>query len=126
MNVNGIHLPLPDHWKSLQDETTLRSLIDRRKDKAIAIFKHSTRCSRSHFAMSRLMEQSLPSDPVDFYFLDLLSFRSLSNTVAQELQTMHQSPQLILVRDGSVVYHASHESINWRKALAQLSAQSTS
>ena len=49
---------------------------------------------------------------IDLYYLDLLSFREVSNGVAEKFKVMHQSPQLLVIRNGSVVAHDSHGSIN--------------
>jgi bacillithiol system protein YtxJ len=51
-------------------------------------------------------------DNADALFLDLLQFRELSNILAEQLHVKHESPQVIVVRNGKAVYHASHDSIN--------------
>jgi bacillithiol system protein YtxJ len=45
------------------------------------------------------------------YYLDLLNYRDISNEIAVKFQVMHQSPQLIVVRNGTAVHHASHNDI---------------
>ncbi|GAB4158308.1 MAG: hypothetical protein Tsb0033_11290 [Winogradskyella sp.] len=48
----------------------------------------------------------------DLYYLDLLSYRDVSNEVGYKFQVMHQSPQLLVIRNGVAVAHASHGAIN--------------
>jgi bacillithiol system protein YtxJ len=48
----------------------------------------------------------------DLYFLDLLSHREVSNEVAYKFQVLHESPQLIIVKNGVTVAHASHGGIH--------------
>ena len=48
---------------------------------------------------------------VDFtaYFLDLLSYREISNVVAYQFDVVHQSPQLLIIKNGIAVAHASQK-----------------
>jgi bacillithiol system protein YtxJ len=48
----------------------------------------------------------------DLHYLDLLNYRDVSNEVGYKFQVMHQSPQLLVLRNGVVVAHASHGAIN--------------
>jgi bacillithiol system protein YtxJ len=50
-------------------------------------------------------------DKVTPYYLDLLEFRPISNEIAGRFGVMHQSPQIILIKDGNAVYTASHSDI---------------
>lgn len=74
------------------------------------IYKHSTRCNICTDAFEVIEDtfgkdvQNLP--PV--YYLDLLSLRSISNEIEERLNVVHQSPQLILVKNGAAVWHMSH------------------
>lgn len=79
------------------------------KPHPVAIFKHSTRCSISSMAKSRLERSILPDIP--FYYLDLLNYRQVSNYVAEKLDIQHQSPQLIVVKNSIVLYNDSHNNI---------------
>jgi bacillithiol system protein YtxJ len=45
------------------------------------------------------------------YFLDLLEHRDISNEIVIRFGVVHQSPQLILIKDGKAVYNASHSDI---------------
>ena len=99
------------HWIHLTDDEQLKQIISKSQIKPQVIFKHSTRCSISAVALQRLQKVSQPSD-IDFYFLDLLSFRGLSNNIAQVFSVPHESPQVLVIRDGQCVYEESHMGIS--------------
>lgn len=63
--------------------------------------------------------ESLPEN-INLYFLDLLRFRELSNAIATDFDVFHQSPQLLLVKDGQCIYEASHGDISVEEALEQI------
>ena len=101
-------------WEILDSHEKLAQLVEDSKKtelKAVAVFKHSTRCSISSMAKSRL-ERSWSLKEVPIYYLDLLSFRDISNAIANQFQIEHQSPQLIIIKNGEAVYHASHGAID--------------
>jgi bacillithiol system protein YtxJ len=89
----------------------LRQLITRSQNRPQVIFKHSTRCSVSAVALQRLQKVAQPTD-IDFYFLDLLAFRDVSNKIAETFRVHHESPQVLLIRDGDCVYEESHMGIS--------------
>jgi bacillithiol system protein YtxJ len=86
------------------------------------IFKHSTRCSISMMAKRRfeLDWANLP-DNMPLYFLDLLKHRDLSNKIAQDFSVYHESPQLLLIKDGECVLDQSHGSISVDETMSVLS-----
>lgn len=85
------------------------------------IFKHSTRCSISMMAKRRfeLDWEDLPED-MPLYFLDLITYRDLSKQVAEVFQVHHESPQLLLIKDGECVLDQSHGGISIEEALSVL------
>jgi bacillithiol system protein YtxJ len=77
------------------------------------IFKHSTRCSISRFVLADFIAHfGYSSNEFGAYYLDLLSYREISNAIAQRFEVHHQSPQLIVIKNGKAIAHASHEGIN--------------
>jgi len=82
------------------------------------IFKHSTRCSISMMAKRKfeLDWTDLPED-IDLYFLDLIKYRELSAQIAHDFQVHHESPQLLLIKDGECVLDQSHGAISVEEAL---------
>ena len=99
------------HWIHLTDEEQLKQIISKSQIRPQVIFKHSTRCSISSVALQRLQKVSQPSD-IDFYFLDLLSYRGLSGKIAEAFGVPHESPQVLVIKDGQCVYEESHMSIS--------------
>ena len=75
------------------------------------VFKHSTRCSISIMVLNRF-EREWNNTSVNSYFLDLLNYRDVSNQIATIFEVEHQSPQVLLIKNGTCVYHASHNAID--------------
>ena len=98
------------NWISLTDESEIEQIKKNSIEKPQVIFKHSTRCSISSMAKSRLERSSIPKN-VDFYYLDLIKYRSVSNFIADEFKVEHASPQVLLIKDGVCVYDESHSGI---------------
>ena len=99
-------------WIPLNNITQLDTIADKSKTKTQLIFKHSTRCGISRMVMNQFVAAYDVDANVDLYYLDLLSYRDVSNEVGYKFQVMHQSPQLLVLRNGVVVAHASHGGIN--------------
>lgn len=96
-------------WKILDDVAQLDEIVETSKTKPVAIFKHSTRCSISSAAKSRMDNGwDVPEEEVEVYYLDLIANRGISNTIAERFGVRHESPQVILFKGGQAVYHASH------------------
>lgn len=85
------------------------------------IFKHSTRCSISLMAKKKLeLEGEVIPENVPVYYLDLLNYREISNAIAEIFQVHHQSPQLLVIKDGECIFEASHGEISAEEAAEQL------
>lgn len=99
-------------WHMLTDMEQLAVIEEESKSLPVAIFKHSTRCGVSRTVLKRFeQDYSLPKEKIKLYFLDLLAHRSISNEIASRFQVHHESPQLIVIKEGKVVHHDSHHSI---------------
>ena len=109
------------HWIHLTDEEQLKQIITKSQIRPQVIFKHSTRCSISAVALQRLQKVAQPSD-IDFYFLDLLAYRGLSNKVAESFKVHHESPQVLVIRDGECVYDESHMGISMTEIMDHVHA----
>ena len=100
-------------WIPLNDIQQIQHIAEKSKTKTQVIFKHSTRCGISRMVMNQFIEHyNLTEKELDLYYLDLLSFREVSNEVGYTFQVMHQSPQLLIIKNGVTVAHASHGAIN--------------
>jgi bacillithiol system protein YtxJ len=80
--------------------------------KPVVLFKHSTRCSISRMALKQFeTEFNFPEEKIDWYLLDLLNHRDLSNEIASRYNVVHQSPQILVIQNGKAVFNTSHDSI---------------
>jgi bacillithiol system protein YtxJ len=109
------------NWISLTDPSQLDLLVEQSGIRPQVIFKHSTRCSISSTAKYRL-ENAPGSDSVDFYYLDLIAHRNISNQIAERFQVPHASPQVLVIRDGKCIYDESHLGIRMEEILHQTAA----
>ena len=100
------------NWTALTDLGQLHEIIELSNTKAVAIFKHSTRCSISRMALKQFENEFVLDDKITLYFLDLLNYRAVSNEIASRFGVEHQSPQLIVIKNGKVVHDASHSDID--------------
>jgi bacillithiol system protein YtxJ len=98
-------------WILLTEEGQLQNIVKKSEHKPQVIFKHSTRCSISSMAKARLERSPAPQD-ADFYFLDLITYRSLSNKIAEYFSVYHESPQILVIRNGECIFDESHGAID--------------
>ena len=99
-------------WIALNSIEQLDTIAEQSEMKTQLIFKHSTRCGISRMVMNQFVASYDLGINADLYYLDLLSYRDVSNEVGYKFQVMHQSPQLLVIRNGVAVAHASHGAIN--------------
>lgn len=98
-------------WKNLTEEQQIAQVVEASRERPQMIFKHSTRCSISSMAKSRL-EREWDLENVEPWYLDLVAYRNVSNAIASQLGVHHESPQAILIKDGKVVHDSSHNAIS--------------
>jgi bacillithiol system protein YtxJ len=97
------------NWKSLSRIEEVEDIAAQSAHKYCLIFKHSTRCSISALAKMRIESAwSFPLDKVEPYLLDLIAYRPVSNYIAEHFSVHHESPQILLIRQGECVLDASH------------------
>lgn len=102
------------NWNQLSSEAQIETLIEESKDQPILIYKHSIRCGISSMVLERLERTWTSADnPIKPYILDLISYREVSNAVAQTFGVYHESPQVILIKDGKAIYNASHMQVSF-------------
>ena len=99
-------------WNNLETISQLDEVVALSQEQAVVIFKHSTRCSISRMALKQFENEFDFADRVKPYFLDLIAFREVSNEIAARFGVVHQSPQLILIKEGKAVYDVSHSDID--------------
>ena len=100
-------------WKNIESEEDLKKAIEKSFEKKVIIFKHSTRCQISKIVLKNFEKEVANSDKeVEYYFLDLIEYRPISNEIADQFGITHQSPQMIVLENGKAVKDASHQSIS--------------
>lgn len=101
-------------WKNLNQIDQLHTIDETSNHKPVIVFKHSTRCGISHHAMEKLVQDwdKIENENLDFYYLDLLNHRNISNEIADRYGVIHQSPQIVLIKNGRSVYDISHSGIS--------------
>ncbi len=99
------------NWIPIKAVEQLDELIQLSNHQPQVIFKHSTRCIISAMAKKRLEKAAQPSN-TNFYILDLLAYRPVSNKIAQLFDVKHESPQILLIKNGKCVYTESHTGID--------------
>ena len=110
-STNSDHI---ENWLTLDSKEMVDTAIEKSFEKPVAFFKHSTRCGISVQVKTGLEDNwEIEEDNLDMYYLDLLNYREISAYIAEKTGVIHQSPQLILVKDGKVSYHQSHFSIKY-------------
>lgn len=118
-------------WHYLTDVSQLRSLITLSQEQSakaltFLLFKHSTRCSISSMALNRLESKWQNNTMVKPYFLDLLTYRDISNEIANVFQVEHASPQVLLIKNGACFYHNSHNGISYQAITEAITKQTQS
>ncbi len=106
-------------WIDIVDEKIIEDIQLKSHTKMQAIFKHSTTCSISSVAKSRLERSGIP-ETIDFYYLDLIKYRGISKAIADVFEVQHESPQILLIKNGMCVYDESHYGINVDKIIELL------
>ncbi len=101
------------HWIPLTSLGQLDDIVAASAGKPQVVFKHSTTCGISRMVLNMFTSSyDLEPSSMNLYFLDLHANREVSNAVAEKFQVRHQSPQLLIIKNGVVVAHDSHGSIN--------------
>jgi bacillithiol system protein YtxJ len=98
------------NWQYLTEESQLEAIKEESFNYPVVIFKHSTRCSISLMAKNRL-EREGASKNIRFYHLDLIRYRAISDKVAAVFKVHHESPQVLLIKNGECIYDESHSGI---------------
>ncbi|MGX1929096.1 bacillithiol system redox-active protein YtxJ [Flagellimonas sp. 2504JD4-2] len=98
-------------WIPLVSLDQLEEIAEKSNTRTQLIFKHSTTCGISRMVLNMFTSSYALEEDVDIYFLDLHAHRDVSNGVAAKFQVMHQSPQLLIIKNGAASYHTSHGAI---------------
>lgn len=100
-------------WNHITDENQLEEIIANSSETPSVIFKHSVTCGISAHAKDKLETAwNFNEDELKFYYLDLLAYRAISNKIAELFSVTHQSPQILIIKDGKATAHFSHQAIS--------------
>ena len=98
-------------WIPLTSFSELDDLIEESKQKTQVLFKHSTTCGISGMVLRMFSGSQASEEQADFHLLDLHAHRDISNLIESKFDVVHQSPQLLVIKDGAVTFHTSHGAI---------------
>ena len=99
-------------WIPLTSLDQIEAIKEQSKTESILIFKHSTRCGVSRMVIKQfevLFQEN--HQQLKVYYLDLLNYRNVSDEIGYSFQIMHQSPQLLVIKNEVSVFDASHYDI---------------
>jgi len=109
------------NWNHIKTESDFYDILEKSKEYPQIIFKDSVSCGISAFAKERLEGgNEAMTAKATFNYLDLLAYRSISSLIAKELDVVHHSPQIIVLKNGKVVYTTTHHSIQPEKIADKL------
>ena len=108
-------------WIHIRSNEDYLEAVDSSNETDVVVFKHSTRCGISASALHELLEKwDLAESRLKLYYLDLITYRSVSNYIEEHTSVRHQSPQIILFRSGEPIFNTSHFRIGMPTILDQL------
>lgn len=106
-------------WISLTGIDELTLIKEKSFHKPQVIYKHSTRCGTSSLVLNRLEKASRVPE-ADFYYLDVIRNRNVSNEIAQLFNVYHESPQVLLIKNGECKFEESHTGISMDELTEQI------
>lgn len=99
-------------WNSISDKGEVDDLLLSSNKKPQVIYKHSSRCATSFFALKNIQDLSEEvREKADFYMVNVIGERAISRHIAETFGIRHESPQLIILKDGEVFWHGSHHNV---------------
>ncbi|MBR9853586.1 MAG: bacillithiol system redox-active protein YtxJ [Algicola sp.] len=99
-------------WIPLESLEQLKTIRERSNSRAQIIYKHSSTCGISRMVLNMFTDGYDMDLDADLYFLTIQRFRDVSNAIEEQFDVRHESPQLLVVKDGTVVFHTSHGAIS--------------
>ncbi len=103
-------------WTTLSSEEELNTIIKNSHIKPQIIFKHSMRCGTS-FLVKESLEESESDPNLEIHLLDLIANRNISDQIASIFKVRHESPQVLIIKDGICVYQKAHSGIRMQSIL---------
>jgi bacillithiol system protein YtxJ len=105
------------NWVELTDENQINDIKEFSKTGMAIVYKHSHRCSTCSMALDRIERSWKDAEMKNAkpFFVNVINARALSNKIAEEFGVRHESPQILIIKDGKCVYNASHLSISYNE-----------
>jgi monothiol bacilliredoxin len=103
-------------WQYLETLPQLQQIDELSFSEPVLVYKHSTRCGICTAVKNELDEklQKESDEKFKIFFLDLLRHRDISTAIEKKYDVKHQSPQVLIIRDGKCIYSATHYDINYQ------------
>ncbi len=101
-----------ENWNELNEKQQVSEVIAASEERPQLVYKHSHRCSICFLAKEEV-EKSFDAieEKADMNFVNVVHARSVSNAFAEQTGVRHESPQVLIINKGDVLWHASHHSI---------------
>ncbi len=109
-----------ENWVSIKTLKDLDVVFQKANQTPVIFFKHSTRCSISNMAFSRLDREELFETIKPAYYIDVLLNRDVSNSISEKTKIFHESPQAIILFKEAVVYAESHSNIRLNQIVSKI------
>lgn len=105
------------NWTRINSAEQIDAIRQESKERRILIFKHSTRCNISRATLDRLERNWKDEEMTHIkpYFLDLISYRNISDRIAKEFDVEHESPQVLVIDNEKSIYDKSHFEIDYHQ-----------
>jgi bacillithiol system protein YtxJ len=102
-------------WSEIRSANQIDEIREKSKEAPVLIFKYSSRCSISRMALDRLERNWVEGEmqAVKPYFLDLITYREISNKIADVFDVEHESPQVLIIENEKSIYDQSHMGIRY-------------
>lgn len=101
-------------WNILNEAKQLETILKESEEVPVLIFKHSTRCEISKSVLKTFEDVfKLLETRLKLYYLDIWEYRTISNKIEKQFGVLHESPQVLIIKNGKSIYDASHYDIDF-------------
>ena len=103
------------NWINIKNSQDIALILEKSKQVPCLIFKHSTRCHMSEMSKYIIESEWNLGEQLEPYCLDILEHKDLAVQIAEQFDEHHQSPQVLLIKDGECFYEESHLDISYEE-----------
>ncbi len=87
------------------------------------VFKDSLTCELSQWAAHQMSKLTTQDPQITLHRVDVHSQRPLSRAIELHFGVRHESPQILIIEDGKVVWHASHRALTVDRVRAAINGE---